>query len=92
MTLVLGSEHNHRYEMPCTTQRSCESTTNTECIPGTKNRWIPIDSNYFLKPRIYAKCGNMLTSKRKKTSNYFEPLSNFNDTPNGNRTIQTKIR
>jgi hypothetical protein len=71
--------------MPCTTQRSHESTTDIECTPATKNGRISINSNHFVKPKIYAKCGNMLTGKCIKTSNCFEPLSDFNDTPNGNR-------
>jgi hypothetical protein len=80
MTLVVRSEHNHRYEVPCTTQRSRESTTNIECIPATKNGWSPINSSHFVKPKRYAEYGNMPTSKRIKTSNCFEPLSD-----NGNR-------
>jgi len=73
------------YKMPCTAQRNRKSTTNIECVPATKNRWIPINSNHFVKPKRYATCGNMPTSKCIKTSNCFEPLSDFNDTPNGNR-------
>jgi hypothetical protein len=80
MTLVLGNEHNHTYEMPCTTQRSRKSTTDIECILATKNGWIPINSNHFVKPKRYAKRGNMPTGKCIKTSNCFEPLSHF-DTP-----------
>jgi len=52
MTLVLGSEHNHMYEMPCTTQRSRESTTHIKCIPAAKNGWIPINSNFMVTPCI----------------------------------------
>jgi hypothetical protein len=73
------------YVTSCTKQESGESKTNIECISVNNSEVTPVNLNYFVTPKTYAKWGNMPSGKHMKTSNHFEPLSNFNDTSNGNR-------
>jgi hypothetical protein len=84
-TSVVGRAHSDRYKMQCTTQRSRGLIPNIECIPATRNGWIPTDSNDFVKPRRYAKCVNMPSGSHMKSPHCCKTLSNFSHSPNGNR-------